>query len=110
MRPAGFWQVSVAEDRRFELLKGCPLHAFQVRTQRSRQNGPVRDVGFSGPAARAGHQRTQANEIIFETISVYRWPSRRTWSGLPLACLWRSVGVERGPAARARNGVEPTSR
>jgi hypothetical protein len=64
-----FWQVSVAEDRRFELLKGCPLHAFQVRTQRSRQNGPVRDMRLNGPAARAGHPRTQANEIIFETTS-----------------------------------------
>ena len=26
-----FLQVSVAEDRRFELLRGCPQHAFQVR-------------------------------------------------------------------------------
>jgi hypothetical protein len=25
-----FLQVSVAEDRRFELLRGCPQHAFQV--------------------------------------------------------------------------------
>jgi len=24
-----FLQVSVAEDRRFELLRGCPQHAFQ---------------------------------------------------------------------------------
>ena len=37
----------------------------------------------------------------------YRWPSRGPWSGLPLACLWRSVGGERGPVPRARNGVGP---
>jgi hypothetical protein len=25
-----FLQVSAAEDRRFELLRGCPQHAFQA--------------------------------------------------------------------------------
>ena len=27
--PAAFAQVTVAEDERFELLRGCPQHAFQ---------------------------------------------------------------------------------
>ena len=25
-----YWLVRVAEDRRFELLRGCPQHAFQA--------------------------------------------------------------------------------
>ena len=38
--------------------------------------------------------------------AAYRWQAAGPRPGLRLACLWRSVGGERGPVARARNGVE----
>ena len=62
-----FLQVSVAEDRRFELLKGCPYTFSKRAHERSRQAGPVRDLRLSGPPDHAGRPRTQANETTIET-------------------------------------------
>jgi hypothetical protein len=48
--------------------EGLPLTRFQVRTQRSRQNWPVRDMRLSGPAARAGH----ADALVVADVAA-RW-------------------------------------
>ena len=40
-----YLQVSVAEDRRFELLRGCPNALSKCAPHRSRQAGSVRDLG-----------------------------------------------------------------
>ena len=44
-RRSVFQQVSVAEDRRFELLRGCPQRAFQVCASAFTPVRAVRDLG-----------------------------------------------------------------
>src|SRR5208282_4159747 len=39
-------RVSVAEDRRFELLRGCPNTLSKYAPQRSGPSGAVRDLGW----------------------------------------------------------------
>src|ERR1019366_886855 len=64
-----FPQVDVAEDRRFELLRGCPNTLSKCAHQRPPQAGTVRDVRLSVPADSAGRPRTHANETTIETTS-----------------------------------------
>ena len=75
---------TVAEDRRFELLRGCPQHAFQACAWRSRQAGTVRELR-SRLAVGTGEPRcTQADETTNETLrSEENWRWRAGWARSP---------------------------
>jgi hypothetical protein len=62
-----FLQVSVAEDRRFELLRGCPQHAFQQCC-----------IAFTGVHRRPPPSASRAN-----TIRVTTGERPRTWMNEP---------------------------
>jgi hypothetical protein len=56
------------------------------------------------------HVDAQPGKPIYRLSRIRDTGGNGTSHAPVIRCLWRSVGVERGPAARARNGVEPTSR
>ena len=63
----GVRTVRVAEDRRFEVLRGCPQHAFQVCRYASAVAAIVCDQRCCGLAVAPGRARTGANETRIET-------------------------------------------
>ena len=63
-------QVSVAEDARFELLRGLhPNTLSKCAPQRSRWAAAVRDLGRPQPVGLGGRPQTQANETTNETAA-----------------------------------------
>jgi hypothetical protein len=61
-------QVSVAEDRRFELLRACPQNAFQtMRTSVHRRPPPSATSPDTTRAVTRERRRTQVNDTETET-------------------------------------------
>jgi len=84
----------VAEDRRFELLRGCPQHAFQQCASAFCQAGAVRDLGGPWPLGPGGRPRIPASETTNETVAEVRGMT-------PASLLARPAGgVRRGRRRR----------